>query len=659
MSKILKIIGSLLVLYVLIAFIGQKAGVVMSALTPPVLPPVVVVEDAEWDSEQNWSQDVSNEFHFKTQGSRTLNIPLSWFLALEAPTSSPVAALFFEEERFSENYLTRFGFIPREASLNNPNGLPIGIAVTRYQELAGLEGAQSAVGFTCAACHTGQLLFEGKRYVIDGGTATVDLGQLTRALGAALGQTAVSAKLPVLDGRFQRFAERVLGQEADALTIDKLRTSLGNLVGLLAKQPMGIDVTEGFSRLDALNRIGNQVFATDPQRPGNYVNINSPVNFPPIWTASWFNWVQYDGSIMSPLVRNMGEAMGTAGHIEFQVPVDQGRFSSSVPVSNLEWIETQLAGKDSPSSTRAFSGLRAPAWPDTFPAIDQSRAAAGEILYEEMCAGCHRPALTRSVASGLEPDNAFWGHFEPIEWWEDGKQKRTEDKYLNVNIIPQTELGTDPGQGRVLAERTVNTSAISSVLSTTPDTDTSVTEQAGLGIRTRVCTPLNDRLDTVSINDDPLLNFGLGLGAAVQLGIDKWREDNFAQMSKEQDQPNCLQAGKGYKARPLNGIWSTGPFLHNGSVPTLVHLLGPAADRPTAFLLGSPEFDPVKVGIKVTAGPATGPDYTRDGYFVLRTALPGNSNRGHEFSDEKGTGVIGRGLDESEIENLIEFLKTI
>tara|TARA_R110002072_G_scaffold13418_5_gene56159 strand:- start:5413 stop:7359 length:1947 start_codon:yes stop_codon:yes gene_type:complete len=648
MTRYLKILGILFLLYLVLAFIGQKVGILFSALTPPTLPETALIEDADWDSQQNWTDEVSEEFHFKTQGSRTLNIPLSWFLALEAPTNSPIGALFFEEDRFSAEYLTRFGFIPSDKSANNPDGLPIGIAVTHYQQLAGLDGSQSAVGFTCAACHTGQLVFEGKRYVINGGTAMVDLGQLTKALGAALGQTAVASKLPILDGRFQRFASSVLGEEADALTIDKLRTNLGNVVGHLAAQPMGIDVTEGFSRLDALNRIGNQVFATDPDRPENYVSLNSPVNFPPIWTASWFNWVQYDGSIMSPLIRNMGEAMGTAGHIEFQVPVNEGRYSSSIPVPNLNWIEHQLAGPKPPLPGRAFTGLQAPRWPEAFPAIDQTKAESGEKLYAEVCAGCHRPALSRAVATGLDPDNKFWQHFKPIEWWDNNKKLQTQMQYLDVNIIPQSEMGTDPGQGRVLAERTVNTSAL----------NTAASKQKGFGINTRVCTPLNGQLETVNINDDPLLNFGLGLGAAVQMGINKWQEDSFV-AHNTQDQPNCLEAGKGYKARPLNGIWSTGPFLHNGSVPTLAHLLGPANERPDAFLLGNPEFDPVNVGIQVIAEPTNGADYSPEGYFVLRTSIPGNSNRGHEFADKKGPGVIGRGLSKAERDNLIEFLKTI
>ncbi len=52
----------------------------------------------------------------------------------------------------------------------------------------------------------------------------------------------------------------------------------------------------------------------------------------------------------------------------------------------------------------------------------------------------------------------------------------------------------------------------------------------------------------------------------------------------------------GYIARPLNGIWATAPYLHNGSVPTLYDLLLPAEQRPRTFYTGSNEFDPVKVG---------------------------------------------------------------
>jgi hypothetical protein len=76
-----------------------------------------------------------------------------------------------------------------------------------------------------------------------------------------------------------------------------------------------------------------------------------------------------------------------------------------------------------------------------------------------------------------------------------------------------------------------------------------------------------------------------------------------------------------YKARPLDGIWATAPFLHNGSVPNLDELLKPVAARVTKFQMGSREFDVQAVGYRTDLG-----DFTFD-----TTAQPGNSNAGHDY----------------------------
>ena len=96
-----------------------------------------------------------------------------------------------------------------------------------------------------------------------------------------------------------------------------------------------------------------------------------------------------------------------------------------------------------------------------------------------------------------------------------------------------------------------------------------------------------------------------------------------------------------YKARPLNGIWSTAPYLHNGSVPNLYQLLLPADQRDKIFYTGNREFDPVKVGQISSDQP---------GSFEFDTSLYGNSNSGHEYATE---------LTEEERYQLIEFLKTL
>ena len=62
-----------------------------------------------------------------------------------------------------------------------------------------------------------------------------------------------------------------------------------------------------------------------------------------------------------------------------------------------------------------------------------------------------------------------------------------------------------------------------------------------------------------------------------------------------------LEKSTGYAATPLTGVWANYPYLHNGSVPTLFHLLGPVSERPSIFhVLAAGHFDRAKVGQVLT-----------------------------------------------------------
>ena len=65
-----------------------------------------------------------------------------------------------------------------------------------------------------------------------------------------------------------------------------------------------------------------------------------------------------------------------------------------------------------------------------------------------------------------------------------------------------------------------------------------------------------------------------------------------------------LKANLKYKARPLDGIWATPPYLHNSSVPTLYQLLLPARRRDRSFHLGSTLYDPGNLGFETDEFPA-------------------------------------------------------
>src|SRR5262249_62349336 len=96
--------------------------------------------------------------------------------------------------------------------------------------------------------------------------------------------------------------------------------------------------------------------------------------------------------------------------------------------------------------------------PAAFPPIDKAKAAEGAKLYDRICSHCHLPALTPDIAHGKAPTADFWTKFYPIHWKDaDGQDKQTTESVLRVNIIPQTEVGTDPAQGNVLYDRKVDT----------------------------------------------------------------------------------------------------------------------------------------------------------------------------------------------------------
>ena len=58
----------------------------------------------------------------------------------------------------------------------------------------------------------------------------------------------------------------------------------------------------------------------------------------------------------------------------------------------------------------------------------------------------------------------------------------------------------------------------------------------------------------------------------------------------------------GYKPRPLEGVWATAPFLHNGSVPTLYQMLLPPEKRDKKFFVGRREYRSAARGLRDRAG---------------------------------------------------------
>jgi hypothetical protein len=85
----------------------------------------------------------------------------------------------------------------------------------------------------------------------------------------------------------------------------------------------------------------------------------------------------------------------------------------------------------------------------------------------------------------------------------------------------------------------------------------------------------------------------------------------------------------GYANLPLDGLWLRAPYLHNGSVPTLMDLLRPPAERPVTFIRGLDRVDAAHGGFAAPACDPLRPPPA--GAICFDTRLPGNGNGGHDY----------------------------
>jgi mono/diheme cytochrome c family protein len=112
----------------------------------------------------------------------------------------------------------------------------------------------------------------------------------------------------------------------------------------------------------------------------------------------------------------------------------------------------------------------------------------------------------------------------------------------------------------------------------------------------------------------------------------------------QNEHPARLEPFNGYIAPPLDGIWATAPYLHNGSVPTLEGVLN-SKIRPVFWQrdFDDPAYNNEKLSWSFTIAAAPGPG-------IYNTRLPGYGNYGHYFGDR---------LSDKQRKAVIEYLKTL
>lgn len=556
---------------------------------------------------EQWSPAARQSYYYTPQGTQVKGLHYDWFTALELP---------FSTDKFARpEYLARFGFLTdpqQQASPANPGNLPVGF--TRHGDP---ETAVQYLDISCAACHTGELRYQGQAVRIDGGAALHSLASTVPTLrggsfGQALGMSMAFTYYNPL--KFKRFAKAVLGAQypkGRGELRDEFKVVLERMLGQAWNDShRGLYPTEeGFGRTDAFGRIANSVFG-DVLDASNYHVANAPVSYPHLWDIWKFDWVQWNASAMQPMARNIGEALGVGAPLQLLQhngePLPEAeRYASGVRLRDLDSLETTLRQ------------LQPPRWPQAvLGKIDLPRASQGRALFTENCAYCHAASVTPAterLAAGRDP-----------EW--------------HLRVIPTREIGTDSTAADNIADQRFDLRKL----------NWSKTELGKLKVRL-----IGSSLDEV---DFASISSAKGL-AYITAYVEQRAYKDAGIGAAEQARMNGyglaigVQEKRGYKARPLQGIWATPPFLHNGSVPNLFQLLSPVAERSSRFWVGNFEYDPQQAGF--VSGPFAGG-------FLLDTGVTGNSNRGHEFRDGcRQDGVIGRALAPDERLALIEYLKVM
>ncbi|MEE4277884.1 MAG: di-heme-cytochrome C peroxidase [Halieaceae bacterium] len=508
----------------------------------------------------------------------------------------------------------------------NPAGLPVG-----FTRAANPHTGREWLGMNCAACHTNTIAFEGRTLLVDGAPTLADYWAFNLAITAALEETLAD------EGKFRRFAD-ALGAGDSPEQRNELRNDLATVTAeRLAYNERNRHRSEyGHGRLDAIGFIFNEVTVGllrdgDGQAiPDNRRSPEAPVSYPFLWGTSQADYVQWNGVSFAQLplgnlARDVVEVLGVYGKVDLDC---EGGFRSSLLFRN----SIELADM--------VQTLKAPQWPnDVFPPVDLKLASEGEALYRDHCVECHevipRDDWNRRYRSGLWPTNIIG---------TDALYTRNAVQWVDSGCLAGESIM--PGGAEKLEAHDMSYSIVSHVALKV------MGEEPGEAIF-------------------PVLGLK-GVMENLQL--------NGLELRKPEDY---------YKARPLNGIWATAPYLHNGSVPTLYDLLLPPDERPRQFRVGCREFDPTRVGFRQDCDEATLFEVNPEGapacnYEVLdpgeRAAdgrwlrypyrdprFPdtdagfypqvrdnGNCNIGHDVRH-----VDGSAFDHGERSALVEYLKTL
>jgi hypothetical protein len=447
------------------------------------------------------------------------------------------------------------------------------------------------IGFNCAACHVGELTYRGKRARIDGAPATVNLQQyqieFKESLDATLGSPQKLLALIIAMEKQQNTSDTPAVQDAGQYAGQPEVQNAGNVQPASSADPSFHSISSA---------------AADAAQPAPRGSFRDRLKLDIAFLKARLAYVKRGKLLMDGTEPGPGriDAFGAARNLLFpehavrmQSPVSYPYIWSvpdniGVKPEDFKWIHYD--GDTNSILERNIGqslGMGSVFDPKTY----ESTLRIGNLHQLEILT--HKltpPKWPAEVLGGIDEAKAQQG--------EQVFQQKCAGCHQD-RMFAQTEIGTDPNRANSFGQPV-----------------------AGVPFPKAVA-PILDGLKKRAFADD-------GISPAEQAKMDA--------------NPAIWRATGQYLARPLNGIWATGPYLHNGSVPTLYDLLH-SEQRPAKFKTGGREFDPVKIGYQ---GDLT---ISAPNVWVFDTSQPGNSNIGHSGE------AFGTLLPEDQKAALLEYLK--
>ncbi len=234
-----------------------------SPSTPPTPTPTADKPNAsdagflnQWRTGRD-ARELARTWYLTPQGSSLLDFDV--FMSI--PSASDPAVLFSDRANlesygflYSDNY--EEGGTRRE----NSRGLPVGVVKdTRGEGHTPLakhaqDLTRDYVGLTCAACHTGDLKYNGERFLIHAGQSNLDYERFISDLSVAVSKA-------VQDPKGTGYLARMSAKGADEKTAtSRLAAAQQRIDGLRDRGQVPAGREAGPGRIDAVGHILNEVF---------------------------------------------------------------------------------------------------------------------------------------------------------------------------------------------------------------------------------------------------------------------------------------------------------------------------------------------------------------------------------------------------------------